>query len=102
MCEFVFAPSQPTSGIEIDPEIATLFNGIKLRKTHKWATFKIENKIVIDELGDPCTTENNEEDKAAYAKMMDTLSNEPRYILYDFGVSLKDGKKFSKLAFIFW
>ncbi len=92
------------SGIEIDTEVAVLYNDMKLNKTHKWATFKIENKkkIVIDELGDPCTTENNEEDKAAYADMSSTLSNEPQYILYDFGVSLKDGKTISKLAFIFW
>ncbi len=92
------------SGIEVDSKIPDLFNDIKLKKIHKWVTFKIENKkkIVVDELGDPGTTENREDDKVRFEEMKATLSKEPRFILYDFGFALKDGRKLSKLAFIFW
>ena len=34
--------------------------------------------------------------------MKEQLTNEPRYILYDFGFMKKDGRRVNKLAFIFW
>ena len=95
------------SGIAVDPAIATLFNEIKLRSTHKYATFKIEKKkeIIVDQLGDPVATETREEDKAEFNKLKDmvTASNEPRYILYDFSFQMqKDNRSLKKIAFIFW
>lgn len=95
------------SGIEVDPSIATLFNEIKLRSIHKFATFKIEKKktIVVDHLADPVTTETREQDKAEFDKLKDlvTSSNEPRYILYDFSFQMaKDNRSLKKIAFIFW
>ena len=95
------------SGIEVDPAIATLFNDIKLRSIHKFATFKIEKKktIVIDHLADPVSTDTREQDKAEFDKLKDlvTSSNEPRYILYDFSFQMaKDNRSVKKIAFIFW
>ena len=95
------------SGIEVDPNIATLFNEMKLRSTHKYATFKIENKkkIVEDVLSDPVSTASREEDKAEFDKLKSliTSSNEPRYILYDFSFPMtKDNRSIKKIAFIFW
>lgn len=92
------------SGIEVDADIPTLFNEIKLRSIHKWATFKIENKkkVVVDKLGDPAKTENKEDDKVHFAQLKEKLTNEPRYILYDFGFTIKDGRVLKKMAFIFW
>ncbi len=92
------------SGIEVDPEINELFNTMKLKQTHKWAMFKIENKkkIVVDEAGEKCTTENYEDDKVQFDVMKAKLLVEPRYILYDFGFTNKEGRKINKLAFIFW
>ena len=92
------------SGIQVDAEINGLFNDMKLRSTHKFAFFKIEGKkkIVVDVCGDPCKTETKEEDKAQFNRMKEQLSNEPRYILYDFGFMNEDGRKVDKLAFIFW
>ena len=92
------------SGIEVDAEINGLFNEIKLKSTHKYAFFKIEGKkkIIVDVCGDPCKTEAKEEDEAQFNKMKEQLTNEPRYILYDFGFMKKDGRKVNKLAFIFW
>ncbi len=92
------------SGVEVDPEINTLFNDIKTRKTNKWATFKIENKkkITVAEVGEKCTTDNKDDDKVQFDIMKAALGKEPQYILYDFGFTLKDGRKINKLAFIFW
>ena len=92
------------SGIEVDEGIPTLYNEIKLRSAHKYATFKIENKkkVVLDYAADPKTTENKEDDKASFEELKEKLTKEPRYILYDFGFTNKEGRKINKLAFIFW
>ncbi len=92
------------SGIEVDDEVTTLFNDIKLKSTQKWATFKIEAKkrIVRDELGDPEKTESHEADKLRFLELSEHLKKEPRYVLYDFGFTNKEGRKINKLAFIFW
>ena len=92
------------SGIEIDSELPTLFNEMKLRSTHKYMTFKIENKkkIIVDVMGDPVTTDNKEDDKAAFGELKAQLTNEPRYILYDFGFKNKEGRQIKKIGFIFW
>ena len=92
------------SGIEIDSEITTLFNDMKLRSTHKYATFKIENKkkIIVDEMGDPHDTEHKDDDREQFLGLKAKLTREPRYILYDFGFTNKEGRKIKKLGFIFW
>jgi len=94
------------SGIEVDSNIATLFNELKLRSIHKYATFMIENKkkVVVDQKGDPASTESKEDDKVQFNALRDlvTASNQPRYILYDFGFTNKEGRKINKIAFIFW
>jgi len=95
------------SGIEVDSSITTLFNEMKLRSIHKYATFKIENKkkVIVDQKGDPVPTETRDEDKVEFNKLKDlvTSSNEPRYILYDFSFQMaKDNRSLKKIAFIFW
>jgi hypothetical protein len=92
------------SGIEVDPEIVTLYNEMKLRSTNKYAIFKIEKKkkIVIDVVGDPCPTDDVEDDKKSFEELKAKMTNEPRYMLYDFGFTKSDGRKIKKLAFIFW
>ena len=92
------------SGIEIDPDIVSLFNEMKLRSTHKWATFQIEKKkkIILDQVGEPCSTNTKEDDQTRFDELKASLTKEPRYILYDFGFTLKDGRLLKKLAFIFW
>lgn len=92
------------SGIEVDSEIVSLFNEMKLRSTNKYATFKIVNKkkVEIDVKGEPAKTEDKDDDKAKFAELGALLTNEPRYILYDFGFTNKEGRKINKLGFIFW
>ena len=92
------------SGIEVDEEIATLFNEIKLRSIHKFASFRIvdKKKVVVDVKGDPQVTETKEDDKVFFEEMRSHCQSEPRYVLYDFGFTLRDGRKHKKIAFIFW
>ena len=92
------------SGIEVEPDCTALYNDMKLRSIHKYATFKIENKkrIVIDILGDPAKTESKEDDEILFDQLKSTLTLEPRYILYEFGFTNSRGKQVQKLAFIFW
>ena len=92
------------SGIEVDPEITTLFNDIKIRHTNKWATFKIENKkkVVLEKKGEAQETTDFDSDRACFQELLDALTDDPRYILYDFGFTNKEGRKIQKLAFIFW
>ena len=92
------------SGVQVDAEINGLFNDMKMRSTHKFALFNIEGKkkIVADVCGNPCKTETKEADEAQFNRMKEQLTNEPRYILYDFGFMKKDGRRVNKLAFIFW
>ena len=92
------------SGIEVEPAITSLYNEMKLRSTHKYATFKIENKkkIVVDILGDKAVTESKEDDEILFDELKSTLTLEPRYILYDFGFTTNKGRKLNKLAYIFW
>lgn len=92
------------SGIEVDGDIPGFFNEMKLRATNKWAMFKIENKkkVILDITGDPCKTQDKEADKAQFEAMKNKLTKEPRYILYDFGFTMKDGRQIKKIAFIFW
>ena len=89
---------QSMSGVEADEEVGTLFNEMKLSSTNKYAFFK------IDKLGDPCVTTTKEDDKKQFEKMKEEVfaKDEPRYILYDFGFTIKDGRKIKKLALIFW
>lgn len=97
---------QAMSGIEIDEGIATLFNDMKLKSTNKWATFMIEKKkkIVIDKVAEPCKTETFEDDKKQFEGLKEYLKElnmQPRYVLYDFGFTNKEGRKINKMAFIF-
>ncbi|XP_038050945.1 cofilin-like [Patiria miniata] len=89
------------SGIEFDEEVSTIFNDMKLRKTLKWITFKIENKkkIIKDQSAEP---NDNYGDKTQFDEMKAKLTSEPRYILYDFKFDSKEGRKINKIAFIFW
>ena len=99
-----FTFPQSMSGIEVDSAVTTLFNEMKLRSTHKWATFKIENKkkVIVEKMGEPKETADSDSDKACFLELAEQLTHEPRYILYDFGFTNKEGRLIKKLAFIFW
>ena len=93
---------QGRSGIEIASDVGDLFHEMKLKHTHKWATFKIDDEVVVDKTGDAVSTEDKAEDKAAFMKLAEQFQDEPRYALYDFEFKDKNGRKIHKLAFIVW
>lgn len=95
---------QSMSGIVVEQEVTDLFNEVKLRHTHKWVLFKIEGKkkVIIDEKGDAKSTDDKVADKECFDELKAKLTQEPRYILYDFGFKNKEGRQIEKLAFIFW
>ena len=92
------------SGIKVDQETTDLYNEMTLRHSYKYATFKIEGKKVIvpDVKGDANHTVNAEDDKVCFDALKVLLTREPRYIVYDFGFTNKEGRQISKIGFIFW
>ena len=92
------------SGIEVDSAIIDLFNDMKIKKTNKWATFKLsgdQKRVEVDKCGDPCKETDKDEEK--FKELIDQLdSSEPRYCLFDFNFVNKEGRNINKLAFIFW
>lgn len=93
-----------TSGIPISTETVQVFNSMKLKSTHKYALFKIEDRkeVQVEVVGDKVFTDTTEQDKQEFGKLKALLTKEPRYILYDFGFTNKENRKITKLAFIFW
>jgi cofilin len=93
-------------GVEVDPAVTPFYNDMKLKQTHKFAEFKItddKRKIVLDYAADPCQTDNKEDDEEQFNKLKERQQiKEPRYILYDFGFTNKEGRKIKRMAFIFW
>ena len=83
-----------------------VYNEMKNRAMHKWATYKVVNAkdIVLDETTDPNPTKNRDDDRSAFAELTSQLMliAEPRYIVYDFGFANKKGKVINMVAFIFW
>ena len=84
-----------------------LYEEVKLRHTHKYVTFRIENKktVVVDQMGEENKTEEMNEDMKFFEELKQQLIDlkEPRYVLYDFGFTFEDGNnQVTKLAFIFW
>eukprot|EP00731_Ephydatia_muelleri_P027838 Em0019g711a len=93
------------SGIEVDPSVVSLFNDMKIRHSHKFAVFRIEKKktIVLDFAADADETTDREGDKKRFQEASALLKTaEPRYVLYDFRFTTKEGRLMNKLAFIFW
>lgn len=52
---------------------------MKIRSSHKYAIFKIENnkKIVIDYTSEPKETETKEDDRTWFEKLKEKLGDEP-------------------------
>ena len=101
--QFLCFSKMSVGGVEISPEVESLYNEINNSSTNKYATFKIENrKVVVDVKGDPKATKTKEEDKVCLQEMVNHLQSEPRYGLYDFGFTTTSGRQIDKLVFIYW
>ena len=95
-----------SSAVKVHQSVVDIFNAVKLRNEHKYVLFKIsddEKQIVIDYAAGKHKTSTEEEDKQFFDEMRAKLTEaEPRYILYDFGFTAKNGRKLEKLVFAFW
>ena len=92
--------------IAVEEDIASIYNGMKMSKEHKYAIFKMTDDwlgIVVDYRGESRSTLTKEEDKAVFAELSARLSDDqPRYVLYDFRFTDNDGRITEKIAFLFW
>lgn len=94
-----------SSGIDVDKEVITKITEMKMKSTHKWRTFKLSDdlkQIIFDEAAGPKETLEREDDEKEFALLKATLTDEPRYIVYDFQFRRKDERMLKKLAFINW
>eukprot|EP00029_Vermamoeba_vermiformis_P000051 TRINITY_DN10055_c0_g1_i1.p1 TRINITY_DN10055_c0_g1~~TRINITY_DN10055_c0_g1_i1.p1 ORF type:complete len:140 (+),score=47.60 TRINITY_DN10055_c0_g1_i1:130-549(+) len=83
------------TGIAVDNECVNEFNAFKLRNTHRYIVFKIENakEIKIEKKG---------ETTAAYDEFLKQLpDNDCRYAVYNFEYNQADGFR-SKIVFFLW
>ena len=97
------------SGIQVDPQVGEIYNEVKMRrKLYKYLIFNIKNKESIElfDQGETLAkaTESREDCSVHFEQLKAQLISckEPRYVLYDFGFTMKDGRKCEKIAFIFW
>ena len=94
------------SRVDIDDQVLEVFGHMKLRSTHKYAIFRIEKKkIIVESLGEHKVTHTKKEDEVAFGELTALLKDmdHPRYILYDFEFpEEEEGRKYKKMAFIFW
>ena len=92
--------------IAVEEDVASIYNGMKMSKEHKYAIFKMTDDwlgIVVDYRGESRSTLTKEEDKAVFAELSARLSDDqPRYVLYDFRFTDNDGRITEKIAFLFW
>lgn len=94
-----------SSGIDVDKEVITKIAAMKMKSTHKWQTFKMSDdlkQIIFDEAAEPKETLQREDDEIEFAALKAKLTDEPRYIIYDFQFKRKDERMLKKLAFINW
>ncbi|XP_071788692.1 actophorin-like [Asterias amurensis] len=88
------------SGIEVGPDVSATFDDMKLTNKYKWATFKIENRVVV--LDKTSAPRGIEGDEAQFNEMKNTLTSQPRYVLFDFHFITSTGREARKVVFILW
>lgn len=86
-----------SSGVVVDNECKLKFLELKSKRTHRFITFKIDDKlnmITVDKLGNPGQT---------YDDFTAALpEKECRYAVYDFDFVTKENCQKSKIFFIAW
>ena len=97
------------SNIPVNQEIVKKYNEMQIKKNYGYllmAINKEENEVVLEKAGDPfptgCTPSENEEVFNELRKGLLENELEPKYLLFDFKIETKDGRKPEKLVFINW
>jgi cofilin len=86
-----------TGKVELDAECLEVFEKLKIRRKHRYITFKISEtgeKIVVDKIGAPAEGSDD-----FFKILPDT---EPRYCVFDREFKTADGRPVNKLWFIVW
>ena len=86
-----------SSGVVVDNECKLKFLELKSKRTHRFITFKIDDKlnmITVDKLGNPGQTYDD------FTAAL--LEKECRYAVYDFDFVTKENCQKSKIFFIAW
>ncbi|KAF0735247.1 hypothetical protein Ae201684P_002408 [Aphanomyces euteiches] len=83
------APISPT------PDSVSAFRDIKMKRSYRFVFYRIDgSSIVVDKTSPPSTTHAN--------LIADLPHADCRYVIYDHDVQLPDGRRSSKLYFLFW
>jgi len=85
------------TGVKLNDACVNMFNEFKLRKTHNWITFKLNDaltEIVIDKTGDPSST---------YDEFLKTLpDNDCRYAVATVHYTTPAEGERTKIVFFLW
>ncbi|KJE90892.1 actin-depolymerizing factor ADF6 [Capsaspora owczarzaki ATCC 30864] len=85
------------SGVKVDPEVATVFQDLKLKHTYRYVIFQLNSDntmIVITKKADPSAT---------YDEFLAELPpNDCRYAVYDLAYDTPESGKREKLVFFAW
>merc|ERR1712032_1239369 len=94
---------QMSSGVACDDEVKEIFNEVKMKKTHPWVTFHIQDKkiIKIDKKGEKLAS-FEENWKAFRDELLKNVGGEPRYGIVDIDYTSDDGRPQNKLTFVVW
>mmetsp|Transcript_171342 Transcript_171342/g.416610 ORF Transcript_171342/g.416610 Transcript_171342/m.416610 type:complete len:152 (+) Transcript_171342:166-621(+) len=86
------------SVVEITDEAMAAFNGLKIKRKHRFVVYK------IDETDDYKLVPETASARAAKFDDLKTAlpSNEPRYVIYDYEYKTSDGRLADKLLLIDW
>eukprot|EP00927_Polykrikos_kofoidii_P065212 TRINITY_DN609_c0_g1_i3.p1 TRINITY_DN609_c0_g1~~TRINITY_DN609_c0_g1_i3.p1 ORF type:complete len:139 (-),score=40.02 TRINITY_DN609_c0_g1_i3:73-489(-) len=84
------------SGVTVADSVVEKYNEIKMKKTLRFVTFKVENKktIVPADEGDMSQTWDD------FVAVLP--EDEPRYCLVEIEYESEDGRPQNKLTFVFW
>eukprot|EP00927_Polykrikos_kofoidii_P065210 TRINITY_DN609_c0_g1_i1.p1 TRINITY_DN609_c0_g1~~TRINITY_DN609_c0_g1_i1.p1 ORF type:complete len:139 (-),score=31.47 TRINITY_DN609_c0_g1_i1:76-492(-) len=84
------------SGVTVADSVVEKYNEIKMKKTLRFVTFKIENKKTI------VPADEGEMDKTWDDFVAVLPEEEPRYCLVEVEYESEDGRPQNKLTFVFW
>eukprot|EP00927_Polykrikos_kofoidii_P065211 TRINITY_DN609_c0_g1_i2.p1 TRINITY_DN609_c0_g1~~TRINITY_DN609_c0_g1_i2.p1 ORF type:complete len:139 (-),score=39.21 TRINITY_DN609_c0_g1_i2:69-485(-) len=84
------------SGVTVADSVVEKFNEIKMKKTLRFVTFKIENKKTI------VPADEGDMDKTWDDFVAVLPEEEPRYCLVEVEYESEDGRPQNKLTFVFW
>lgn len=91
------------SGIEVKDECTAAFEEIKLKHTLAYVVYKISDDKKSIEVEDKVEMTEEYKGMQGYKNFVDKLDNKtPRYYVYSFCYTLKEGGERDKLVFIPW